>query len=648
MGSSTASETEVQAEQGGHAKSFAEEALRLSGKSEEEVRRTGDVDKADEQVESMFAPQYQTANSPVHRAVWDRHLPIELFTPPPLPAQAPCDAAMSQCLEIVRRRRLADDLVDEKGKLSKQLFDEMATAGYWGMLIEERYGGQGAPFARFSRFLTQVATYDPMTAGLASVHGCIGAVDPVRTFGNPEQKSRFLPRLAGGQALSAFALTEPCAGSDLTALRTTAVVVDDHFEVTGEKLFITNAIPGRTIGLVVMLEGKPAVLIAELPTAEDEHFRIVPYGLHALQNAYNNGLRFNRFSVPKANLLVPPLGDGLTIAYHGLNLGRVSLCANAAGTMRIMLANLLPWAEFRRTYGQPINTRELVKRRIARLAALIVGSDALVAWCSWLIDQGYRGELECVVAKIFGSEALKEAAIELFMKTHGGRSFLHGHILGDNIYDFLAPCIYEGEGEMLGLAFFKTLVKQHARTFFEPIGKALQRAQIRSFSPVNPKHVWALRHEMAAYARWSLSQKMSQLGNRNHHALPPLKSGLADHVAFALKLFQGFASELSSTMSRHQLKLADRQCRMAELSQRVQDAVVILITALWGNQQKDQAAVAAADLLCQDLRRKLTGKRPTDSYFRDCSKLADMIIAGGFEAIAGAPRAEIMMKYETR
>src|SRR6266852_1179248 len=605
MGTTVTSGTEHEA------KSFAEEALRLSGKTEEEARRTGAMDKADEQVESMFAAQYQTTNSPVHRAVWDRHLPLELFAPPPLPAQAACDASMSQCLEIVRRRRLANDRLDEKGKLSKMLLDELAAAGYWGMLIEERYGGQGAPFARFSHFLTQVATYDPMTAGLSSVHGCIGAVDPVRTFGNPEQKSRFLPRLAGGQALSAFALTEPCAGSDLTALRTTAVLAGDHYEVTGEKLFITNAIPGRMIGLVVMLDGKPAVLIAELPKTEDERFRIVPYGLHALKNAYNNGLRFNRFQVPKANLLVPPLGDGLTIAYHGLNLGRIALCANASGTMRIMLANMLPWAEFRRTYGQAINTRELVKRRIARLASLIAGSDALVTWCSWLIDQGYRGELECVVAKIFGSEALKEAAIELFMKTHGGRSFLHGHILGDNIYDFLAPCIYEGEGEMLGLAFFNAMVKHHGLTYFGPIGEALQRNKIRAFNPYSPKHVWALRREMAAYARWSLRQKVSHLGGRDHRDMPPMKGSLADHVSFAMKLSQGFGSELSGTMSRHQLKLADRQCRMAELSQRVQDTVVLLVTALWGNQQQNETAALAADFLCQDLERKLKEKRPT-------------------------------------
>src|ERR1700732_3233494 len=123
----------------------------------------------------------------------------------------------------------------------------------------------------------------------------MGRVDPVRSFGTAEQKARFLPRVASAQALSGFALTEPGAGSDLTALRTTATQAGDFFEVTGEKLFITNAIPGRTIGLVVMLQGKPAVLVADLPLREDEHFQIVHYGLHALRNSHNNGLRFNHF-----------------------------------------------------------------------------------------------------------------------------------------------------------------------------------------------------------------------------------------------------------------------------------------------------------------------------------------------------------------
>jgi alkylation response protein AidB-like acyl-CoA dehydrogenase len=625
--------------------SFAEAALLLGGKTEEEARRTGAVDKADEQVEALFAPQYQTVHSPVHKAVWDGRVPLTLFAPPPVPAEAPCDAAMEACLEMVRHRREAGTLYNEHGKVAPALLEELGTAGYWGMLIDRRYGGQGAPFARFTRFLTRMAILDPMVAGLASVHGCIGAVDPVRTFGTTEQKNRLLSRLASGQALSAFALTEPGAGSDLTALRTTAVLAGDHYEVSGEKLFITNAIPGRTIGLVVMLNGKPAVFIADLPPREDEHFRIVPYGLYALRHGHNNGLRFDRFRIPRENLLVPSMGDGLTIAYHGLNLGRLALCAMAGGVMRVLLANLLPWAEFRRTYGQPINTRELVKRRIARLAGLIAGADALVDWGSWLIDQGYRGELECIIAKIFGSEAQKEAAIELFMKTHGGRSFLKGHLFGDNIYDSLAPCIYEGEGEMLGLAFFKSLVKEHGKAFFEPIGKALQRENIRTLQPWNPRHLWALRRELAAYGRWSAGRWFV---GRDRQQEPSMDPRLADHVQFALDCFHRYPTEISATMRKHQLKLADRQCRMAELSQRVQDTVVMLVTALWGHRQKDEVSVAAADILCQDLRRKHTGQRPSDRYFRDAGKLADSIISGGYRALAEAPRQDILKKYDNK
>lgn len=621
--------------------SFAEAALRLGGKSEDEARRMGAVDKADEQVETLFAAKYQTSNSPVHKAIWEGKIPLDLFATQVPVGSAPCDIAMEKSLQVMRRRREQKAIYDANGKVSPETIAELAEAGYWGMLIDPSYGGQGAPFIRFSRFLTRMGALDLTVAAMASVHGCIGAVDPLRTFGNAEQKARYLPMLARGEKISGFALTEPGAGSDLTALRTTATPVGDHFEVTGEKLFITNAIAGRLIGLVVILEGKPAVLIAELPE-ENENFSVVRYGLHALKHLHNNGLKFNRFRVPRENLLKPKTGDGLTIAYHGLNLGRLSLCASAAASMRMFLANMLPWAAFRKTYGQPIQNRELVKRRIARLAALITGTDALVAWGSWLIDQGYRGELECIIAKIFGSEAQKEAAIELFMKTHGGRSFLHGHVFGDNVHEFLAPCIYEGEGEMLGMAFFKSLVKEHGREFFEPIGKALQQHQIKNFNPANPLHLWKLRGELANYTRWSVGQRMQ---GRDRATVDGMDRRLADHIAFAQAECPRHARDLSDAMRKHQLKLADRQCRIAELSQRVQDTIVLLVTAMWAHQQKKEVTIAAADILCQDLRNKLTGQRPSDRYFKDVSSLADMILSGGFDDLSGIPRDEILFTY---
>ncbi|HTU27207.1 MAG TPA: acyl-CoA dehydrogenase family protein [Pirellulales bacterium] len=623
--------------------SFAETALKLGGKSEDEARRTGAIDKADDQVETLFAPRYQTGSSPVHRAVWDRPLPVDLFTSTRPPAPPDVLKVMDDSIEVVTRHRRDGTLFDNAGKIAYGVMSELGAVGYWGLLVDKAYGGSGAPFATFAPFLTRMAMVEPTVAGLASVHGCIGAVDPVRTFGNAEQKQRFLPQLASGQRLSAFALTEPGAGSDLTALRTEARLDGNEYVVNGEKLFITNVVPGRTIGLVCLVERRPAVLIVDLPADENEHFQLKKYGLYALKHTYNRGIVLRDFRVPAENLLVPPRGDGLTIAYHGLNLGRIALCANAAGVMRVMMASMIPWAHFRKTYGSAIAGRELVRRRLGRLAGLIVAADALVQWCAGLIDQGYRGEMECIVAKVFGSEAQKEAAIELFMKTHGGRAFLHGHLFGDNVHEYLAPCIYEGEGEMLSMAFFKSLVKQHGVQFFEPIGKALQASGIRKPNLMNPAHFWALKGALVPYARWLVTQKLRPAARPQ---LPPMPEPLRAHAEFASDRLQRMPLEISGTMSKHQLALADRQCRMSELSARVQDLVVMLATSLYAAAHGDDTVRQAADCLCQDLTQKHLGRRPSDRYFRSVTKLGEAIADGAFTSIAGLHPDEILMPYD--
>jgi alkylation response protein AidB-like acyl-CoA dehydrogenase len=617
--------------------------LRLGAKSADEARRTGAIDRADDQVEALFQPQYQTVHSPVHRAVWDRVLPVELFeatlesTPPDV------QAVMSHSLEVVRRHRAAGTLLNAEGKIADEVLADLAAVGYWGLLVDRAYGGSGAPLRSFMPFLTQMALVDPTVAGLASVHGCIGAVDPLRTFGSEEQKRRLLPKLARGERLSAFALTEPCAGSDLTALRTRARREGDVYLVTGEKLFITNVAPGRTIGLVCLIDDQPAVLIAELPPEENEQFHLVPYGLYALKHTYNRGIVFRDFPVPAANLLSVPRGNGLTIAYHGLNLGRVALCATAAGNLRLMMASMIPWTNFRRTYGQPIARRELVRRRLARLAGLIVGCDALVAWCATLLDRGYRGEMECIIAKIFGSEAQKEAAIELFMKTHGGRAFLQGHLFGDHVHEYLAPCIYEGEGEMLGMALFKSLVKQHGMQYFEPVGRALAAAGLSRLSPTRPGELWRLRKVLWPYARWWLGEHLARKGRTE---MGPLPNALREHAQFAIRGLQRMPREISAVLRKHQLRLTDRQCRMSELSARVQKLVVMLVTSLYAGRQNDSLVQAAADVLCQDLARELTGQRPSDAYFRALNDLGAQIAEGKFAPIAGLAPDRILMPYD--
>jgi hypothetical protein len=311
--------------------------------------------------------------------------------------------------------------------------------------------------------------------------------------------------------------------------------------------------------------------------------------------------------------------------------------------MRLMMASMIPWAQFRVTYSAAIATRELVQRRLGQLAGLVVGCDALVAWCAGLIDQGYRGEMECVIAKIFGSEALKRAAIELFMKTHGGRSFLHGHMLGDNVHEYLAPCIYEGEGEMLGMAFFKSLVKHHGKTYFEPVGKALAAAGIRKPNPLNPAHAWALRKVAMPYLKWLIAHKLMPTAQSQ---LPAMPAELARHAEFACNSLQNMALEISDTMMKFQLSLADRQCRMAELSARCQNFITILCTAFYGARQSEGILRESADVLCQELTQQLTGKRPTNTYFKQVTQLGARIAEGQFPGIAELKPDAILMPYE--
>jgi hypothetical protein len=249
--------------------------------------------------------------------------------------------------------------------------------------------------------------------------------------------------------------------------------------------------------------------------------------------------------------------------------------------------------------------------------------------------------MECIVAKIFGSEAQKEAAIELHMKTHGGRAFLHGHLFGDNVHDFLAPCIYEGEGEMLGMAFFKSLVKQHGRQFFEPIGRILSASGIRKPNFLNPVHLWKLKGPLWAYTRWLLGRFF----RRRVCELPPLPPELQRHARFAAEQLAHMAGELSATLRKHQLKLADRQCRMSELSARAQMLTVILCTALYAGRQSDSLIRAAADNLCRTLTRQFLGRRPSDRDFRDLTELGAAIADHPDTLAAGITAPPILMPY---
>jgi alkylation response protein AidB-like acyl-CoA dehydrogenase len=630
--------------------SLAEDAAREAGKNDDEVKSTGAVDRTDDATDSLFEKHQDTANSPVYRAFWNG-IDLSAFSTEQLQQDAATDSVVENCIRITREHRDGATLFGTDGKLSAQAIQDLAAAGYWGVRIPKAYGGAGLNLRQFMRLLVRMAAEaDPSTAGLASVHGCIGVVDPLLQFGNEEQKARFLPLLASGQRLSAFALTEPGAGSDMTNLKVTATRVGQQVLINGRKLFITNAIPGRLIALVVMMENTPTVFVAELP-AENETFRVDNYGLHALTHVHNNGLVFNDFPVDARNQLHVPVNadgkeNGLIIAYKALNKGRIALCANAAGTSALLLRSIAPrgWAEYRVTFGQQIQNRELVKGGIARAASLIVAMNAMVDWCATLLDNGYRGELECIVAKNLGARALKEIAFDIAPTIHGGRSLLKGHVLGDSLHDFLAPSIYEGARDMLSMSFFLSLSKTIGKQYMVPINEA--RKQIVK----NGKYAsgtLALTAAGSRFAAWTMSKLLKKLARQTRMTSVSLgDETFQTHVDFLHREFGKMPLQLIFAMVKHQIGLQDRQLWMTRFSGRVQDMVAMLVTAMYGAQSNDAAIRLAADVFCRDMRHHLEGTSSTDSDDVASVQLADLVINDQFHFLRDVTSTSILQPYK--
>lgn len=541
--------------------------------------------------------------SPIRQILWDADAGVGAFGFVPEPRSEFVENVGDKSLAAVKQFETSGQLYGSDGKIGEAVVEALADAGFWGFCIDPRYGGAGASWRNLISLFTRLATVSHPLAGIGLVHHCVGPACAIGRFGTSSQCQRFLPTLAAGRRLGIFALTEPGAGSDLTALRTLAVRDGDRLLVRGEKVFITNAAPGRLASVVCLLEDRPAVLVCELPDRENTAFQFRDYGQHALKHTANRGLLFRDFPVPEENLLATEDGDGLTIAYHGLNRGRVALAANVAGLLRVLLADMVRWSHYRRTYGVPIGHRELVQSRIGQLAGLIVACDAVSAWCASLLDRGIRGELECITAKVFAAEALKTASIELALPTHGGRAFLHGHRLGDYLHNYLTPSIYEGENELLGLAFYASLQKHKnakappATAGSMPIEDATQAANLPTAA--------------AAFAAREQLRRM-----------------------------------VEEICAEQQRGATLDQCWMADIAAQIQKAVVIMCASCYGAASGDDGTRQAADVVSELLLNDLLGRQADTALRQNVANLGKRVLDGDFRQIADVKGRDVTLPYQ--
>jgi long-subunit acyl-CoA synthetase (AMP-forming)/alkylation response protein AidB-like acyl-CoA dehydrogenase len=493
------------------------------------------------------------------------------------------------------------------GKFSRQAEESLGDTGLWGLLVPERFGGAGCSLRDLVRAVTRLAADVPTAAGMLAVHSSIGAVSALTAFGTEEQQRRHLPGLAQGRPLSIFGATEPQAGCDLHAIRSCLERHDGRLVLSGTKVFITGATHGRTVKLLALLDGRPAVVLVRLPVADMPSFRLRHYGLHPLKHAHNAALEFTRFEVDEADVLAPPADakDGMPIVWHGLNRGRVTLAAQAAGTLRLLLAHAREHAAVRRTWGEPIAARELVRGRLARIAASIAACDALAAWAAAAIDAGQSGELEAIVAKVVASECVRAAAIDS-LGIHGGRAFLVGHPLGDSFHDHFAVTVYEGESDLLGLALLKGLCRHHPAAG-GPEG-------------------WRRAAEWLAWRAGGLARRPARAGRE------VLDRRLRDHAVAARRQLDAAAVRLDRAVRRLGRSLADRQLLAAAISAEIREAVSVLAVAHHADATGEEEGLAAADCWCRLALARASGGRLT------AADHAALAVLGGEVAVGGGVR----------
>lgn len=356
--------------------------------------------------------------------------------------------------EHVSPRALADD---REERFPAEAIEALKQAGYLGLTIPEEHGGSGADPFSYVLMVEELGYGDANVRSVLSVQ--LGLVaGPIARFGTDEQKRRWLPKLASGEVLGCFGLTEPDRGSDPANLRATAVRDGDTWRINGSKVFITN---GTIAGLALLMarSGEPGGrgVSAFLVPTDTPGFSAKPiHGKLGLRSSDTAELTFDDMVVPADALLGGVEGTGIKVALSALDDGRISMAAACTGLARAALDAMVTYAQRREQFGKPIAAHQLVQQLIADTA---VEADAarLLAWAA--VDLKVRGEpygLAASKAKLFASEVALRAA-NACVQVHGGYGYLDEYPAGKLLRDARVTTLYEGTSQIQQLIIGRAL-----------------------------------------------------------------------------------------------------------------------------------------------------------------------------------------------
>jgi len=337
---------------------------------------------------------------------------------------------------------------DRERTFPKDVHRQLAELGAYGVLVPEAYGGAGMDALALALILEEIAAGDGGTSTAISVNNC-PVCSILLTYGNDAQKRDWLTPLARGEMLGAFCLTEPQAGSDASALRTTATRDGDGYVLNGVKQFITSGKNGNVAIVMAVTDkaaGKRGISAFIVPT--DTKGYIVArveekLGQHSSDTAQ---IIFEDCRVPAANLIGAE-GEGYRIALSGLEGGRIGIAAQSVGMERAAFEAALAYAKERESFGQPLFSHQAVQFRLADMATQLEAARQLIWHAAALKDAGLPCLTEAAMAKLFASEAA-ERICSAALQIHGGYGYLSDFPV-ERIYRDVRVCqIYEGTSDI--------------------------------------------------------------------------------------------------------------------------------------------------------------------------------------------------------
>src|SRR5690606_22745919 len=366
--------------------------------------------------------------------------------------QAARDFAQNELLPGVIER-------DTEQKFPAEQIKKMGELGFMGMMVDPKYNGGGMDTISYVLAMEEISKIDASASVCMSVNNslvCWG----LEKFGTEEQKEKYLKRLATGEIIGAFCLSEPEAGSDATSQRTTAEDKGDHYLLNGTKNWITNGNSAsvyiviaqtdaekrhKGINALIVEKGMPGFVVGK---KEDKM---------GIRGSDTHSLMFTDVKVPKANRIGED-GFGFTFAMTTLNGGRIGIAAQALGIAAGAFELALKYASERKAFGKRLNEHQAIQFKLAEMATKIDAARLLVHRAAWLKDQNKDFVKAAATAKLFASEIAQEVTTEA-VQIHGGYGYVKEYHVERLMRDAKITQIYEGTTEIQKMVISRQLIK---------------------------------------------------------------------------------------------------------------------------------------------------------------------------------------------